>query len=448
MQKVVGINLNGNAYQLEEPGYEALRSYLQRADSRLQANPDRAEIMADLEQAIAEKCGRYLGASKNVVATAEIETIIDEMGPVESPEEAATSRAAEAAADAGEAGSSAGGGSNDRTATGATGGADVGRGADAGFGATAARGTGSGANAGSGASAGAPRAGAASAGPDTRRRLYQIREGAMISGVCNGLAAFLDVDVTVVRVLFVIITFATFGAWILAYLAMAFFIPYADTPEDRAAAFGFRLKAEELLGANLHRASARARREWRRTFRREQRAWQKNWSEHWHRNWGRHWQQHMAQQTQATPGAGPPPPPMMGVGHAFLGMSLPLVAIVNAAMFVAWILVVISAVLTGTIFGWPLPEQLPLWGSLLILFAIYIALTAPLRAARHAHMAWGPYYSPWASIAGLFWVAFTALFFWLAYQHIPEVHALLDELPSLWQNRQTSFVEVARDLLL
>ncbi len=30
MQKVVSINLNGNAYQLEEPGYEALRSYLQR----------------------------------------------------------------------------------------------------------------------------------------------------------------------------------------------------------------------------------------------------------------------------------------------------------------------------------------------------------------------------------------------------------------------------------
>ncbi len=42
--------------------------------------------MADLEQAIAEKCGRYLGASKNVVTVAEIETIIAEMGPVESPE--------------------------------------------------------------------------------------------------------------------------------------------------------------------------------------------------------------------------------------------------------------------------------------------------------------------------------------------------------------------------
>jgi phage shock protein PspC (stress-responsive transcriptional regulator) len=452
MQKVVGINLNGNAYQLEEPGYEALRSYLQRADSRLQANPDRAEIMADLEQAIAEKCGRYLGASKNVVTEAEIGTIIAEMGPVESPEAIAASGAAGAGAGVG-IGASAGGSAD--AAVGASGGTGAGAGAAgteggthagarAGAGTQAGAGMGAGTGAGSGAKAGAAHADAAR---DTRRRLYQIREGAMISGVCNGLAAFLDIDVTVVRLLFVIITFATFGAWILAYLAMAFFIPYADTPEDRAAAFGLRLKAEELLGANLHRASARARREWRRTFRREQRAWQRNWHERWNRNWGRQWHEHMAQQTQAASGTGAPPP-MMGVGHAVLGISLPLVAIVNAAVFVAWILVVISAVLTGTIFGWPLPAQLPLWGSLLILFAIYIALTAPLRAARHAHMAWGPYYSPWAAIAGVFWLGFSVLFLWLAYQHIPEVHALLDELPSLWQNRQTSFVEVARELLL
>ena len=48
MQKVVSINLNGNAYQLEEAGYEALRAYLERAEARLQESPDRAEIMADM----------------------------------------------------------------------------------------------------------------------------------------------------------------------------------------------------------------------------------------------------------------------------------------------------------------------------------------------------------------------------------------------------------------
>jgi len=388
MQKVISINLNGNAYQLEEPGYEALRAYLERADSRLRSNPDCAEIMADLELAIAEKCGRYLSANKTVITSGEIDTIIAEMGPVETPEGSAQ--------------------------------------------ADASAGTGTRAGAGTSPSSGA----APSARKNERRRLYQIREGAMISGVCNGLAAFIDVDVTVVRLLFVIITFATFGAWILAYLLMAFFIPYADTPEDRAAAFGLGLKAEELLGHNLQRASAHARRQWRRTWRRQQRASRRDWREHWQRNWSQQWQEHVAPQA---PAASPAPPPINGVAHFLTGISLPVVAIVSAAVFVAWILVVISAVLTGTLFGWPLPEGLPLWGSLLILFAIYIAFTSPLRAARYAHLAWGPL-SPWAAISGVFWVGFTALFFWLAYQHIPQVHALLDQLPSLWERRQISVV--------
>jgi phage shock protein PspC (stress-responsive transcriptional regulator) len=382
MQKVVGINLNGTAYQLEEPGYEALRAYLERAESRLQTNPDRLEIMADLEQAVAEKCGRYLGPNKTVVTAVEIETIIREMGPVESPESTA------------EAETSAGTGAEKPAAE-----------------------------------KGAP------------RRLYQIREGAMLSGVCNGIAAFFDIDVTVVRVVFVILTFATFGAWILGYLIMAIVIPYADTPEDRAAAYGLRLKARELLDqANLHLASARrGRREWRRTWRRQQRAWQRSWNEQRHRHWGRHWEQHMAEQTHAAMAGSVPP--MGHFGQAVAGISLPVLAIVNAAMFVAWILVMISAAMTGTIFGWSLPADLPLWGSLLILFAIYFVLTAPLRAARRgAYHAWGPYYGPWAALSGLFWLGFTVLFFWLAYQHIPEVHALLDQLPALWQKRQISFV--------
>ena len=82
------------------------------------------------------------------------------------------------------------------------------------------------------------------------------------------------------------------------------------------------------------------------------------------------------------------------------------------------------------------------------LFGIYIGLTAPLRAARHSHLAWGPYYAPWAAISTVLGLACTVLFFWLAYQHIPEVHALLDQLPSLWEKRHISFVEVTGQSLL
>ena len=40
----------------KKPGYNQLRAYLERAESRLKDSPDRAEVMADLEQAIGEKC--------------------------------------------------------------------------------------------------------------------------------------------------------------------------------------------------------------------------------------------------------------------------------------------------------------------------------------------------------------------------------------------------------
>ena len=54
MNKVITINLNGRAYQLEERGYELLREYLEKADAKLHDNPDKDELMSDFEQAIAD----------------------------------------------------------------------------------------------------------------------------------------------------------------------------------------------------------------------------------------------------------------------------------------------------------------------------------------------------------------------------------------------------------
>lgn len=133
--------------------------------------------------------------------------------------------------------------------------------------------------------------------------------------------------------------------------------------------------------------------------------------------------------------------PIGPFGHVLAGITLPVFAIVNAALLAAWILVIISAVMTGAIFGWPLSADLPLWGSLLILCAIYFALISPLRTARHgAYLAWGPYDQMWSALSSVFWLGFTPLFLWLAYQHLPQVHALLDQLPSFWQKRRMSFV--------
>lgn len=56
------------------------------------------------------------------------------------------------------------------------------------------------------------------------KRLYRSRDDRMISGVCAGLADYIDIDPTIVRLLFVLGLFAG-GATFWAYLVMMLVIP-------------------------------------------------------------------------------------------------------------------------------------------------------------------------------------------------------------------------------
>jgi phage shock protein PspC (stress-responsive transcriptional regulator) len=187
MQKVITINLNGNAYQLDESGYDALRAYLDHADAQLGGNPDKAEIIRDLEQSIAEKCQRFLGPGKSVVSALEVEQILREIGPVDGGANPPGQSAAQQAQYTGSSGSNV----------------------------------------------------------RQPRHLYQIREGAMLSGVCNGLAAYFNVDPTIVRVAFVVSAVVEMAVtddppWMtmMIYVLLVFLVPYAKTSEQLAAAQG------------------------------------------------------------------------------------------------------------------------------------------------------------------------------------------------------------------
>lgn len=52
-----------------------------------------------------------------------------------------------------------------------------------------------------------------------QKRLYKIEEGKVIAGVCGGVAEYLDVDPTVVRVIWALIGLS--GGGILAYVICA-----------------------------------------------------------------------------------------------------------------------------------------------------------------------------------------------------------------------------------
>jgi len=76
------------------------------------------------------------------------------------------------------------------------------------------------------------------------KSLYQITRGAYITGVCNGISVYFNIDVRIVRALFVILAIATKGAWIVGYLALMVMIPVAKTKDNVARAYGVVLQAE------------------------------------------------------------------------------------------------------------------------------------------------------------------------------------------------------------
>jgi phage shock protein C len=67
-----------------------------------------------------------------------------------------------------------------------------------------------------------------------QKRLYRSREEKIIGGVCGGLAEYLNVDPTLIRLALVLITLFG-GAGIIAYLVLWVIVPLAPPPPPAAA---------------------------------------------------------------------------------------------------------------------------------------------------------------------------------------------------------------------
>ena len=65
------------------------------------------------------------------------------------------------------------------------------------------------------------------------RRLYREPEDKRIAGVCSGVADYLGVDPTVVRLVAVLLAFMT-GVMVLVYLIAAFVVPLRPESRGRA----------------------------------------------------------------------------------------------------------------------------------------------------------------------------------------------------------------------
>jgi phage shock protein PspC (stress-responsive transcriptional regulator) len=251
------------------------------------------------------------------------------------------------------------------------------------------------------------------------KRLYRVREGDMIAGVCNGLAAYFNIDPSFVRVAFVFLTILWLSGPIV-YIVMAIVVPEAKSPEEKAAASGDPSTAQEFIRrakegyyeAMKGFPDRQARREWKRRFKREMRAHADQWRFHWH-------------------GWGPENAPV----HPGLGFALPFLSLLQGVAKILGICALIPLLATGAVFGKALPENVPVWVAALLLLIAYGIIAGPLKIARRAcYYGMGRPGWSWPFVFlmdAIVWTVVVATLLWLAFHYFPELNDAVKSIPSL-----------------
>lgn len=201
MKKVVNASIGGRSFSLDEDAYARLSSYFDHFKSHLSKDSQSAgdEVMSDLENRIAELFDQAIGgAAYRVIDFDIVNRVVCQLGmPDGSPEPdyPGTSRT-----------------QDNQQGTGNTQGPDLSYSGDKG-------------NAG--------------------KRLYRDPDNKTIGGVCSGLGAFLNIDVTIVRII-ILLALLLWGSGLLVYLVLWIVVPLAKTPAQKCEMRGLEPTAENM----------------------------------------------------------------------------------------------------------------------------------------------------------------------------------------------------------
>lgn len=216
----------------------------------------------------------------------------------------------------------------------------------------------------------------------------------MISGVCVGLSEFVHIDVTLIRILFVVFALVTSGWGILAYGVLMFVVPKVDT---RAQASG-----GSSAPAGPHK--------W---------PWdEQGWP--WDKG-GRSWR---AEQRAARRAA--------RMSHP--GGTMMMIFFLMVGFF--WL----SFWTRGHFFfGWPFFWGFPHWIGIIFFFLMLRLIFMPFRMARWGYYGpYGPYSHPhyaWASMwNGFAWFMLMIFVVWLAFHYVPEFHNMVRDFQTTWHD--------------
>ncbi|MBO7278254.1 MAG: PspC domain-containing protein [Bacteroidales bacterium] len=181
MKKVVNVGIGGRSFILEEDAYFRLDQYLELFRQRTQMGYLTREVMEDLECRIAEIFTETLSSREEVVNLALVERVIAQLGMPD----------------------------------------------------------------GEGASGSEFKYNEPYAGQKINKKLYRDSDNKLVGGVCSGFSCYFDVDVTVLRVLFLAaLILGGFGFWI--YIVVWFVAPMAKTASQKCEMRGLPINAENL----------------------------------------------------------------------------------------------------------------------------------------------------------------------------------------------------------
>lgn len=185
MKKTVSAAIGSTNFIIDEDAYARLDSYLAAFRAKLHAGADTQEVMNDLENRIAELAAAKLGSGNRVITLSLIDEIISSIGM---PDGTAYNRDSQEA------------------------------------------------------SYEAPR----NNGEPVTHRFFRDRDHRSIGGVCSGLAAYFNLDITLVRVAFVLLFFLGFSAGFWIYIVLWIIAPYANTPTEKCQLRGIEPTFENL----------------------------------------------------------------------------------------------------------------------------------------------------------------------------------------------------------
>lgn len=206
MKKVVNVSVGGRSFSLDEDAYARLLTYFDHFKARLDRDTQSAkeEVMADLENRIAELFDQGTGgASYRVVNLALVTKVVEQLGMPDGSMEHETGASSQ--------GQNQESGTDDEYQR-------SGSGVD--FTYNGAQGT-------------------------SRRRLFRDLDNKTIGGVCAGLAAFFNVDLTIVRIVS-LLTLLLWGTGFLVYLVLWIVVPIAKTPAEKCMMHGLEPTAENM----------------------------------------------------------------------------------------------------------------------------------------------------------------------------------------------------------